>query len=133
MTIIRILPVWLAVGTGFALPGCGGGPRLYHVSGQVSYGGKPLPAGVIWFDPDIAKGNDGPQGYAMIKEGQFNTEAPGGKGVVGGPHIVRIEGFDGQPGEELPLGRPLFTDFQKALDLPKAPTTLNFEVPRRPR
>jgi hypothetical protein len=111
------------------LAGCHQGPRLYPVSGKVMYGDKPLPAGVIYFDPDSSKKNDGPQGYAIIQNGEYNTAATGGKGVIGGPHIVRIEGFDGKPGEELPLGRPLFTDFQQPLDLPKAPATQNFDVP----
>jgi hypothetical protein len=113
------------------LPGCERGPRLYDVSGKVMYKGKPLPAGVIYFDPDVTKGGDGPQGYAVIKAGEYSTAAAGGKGVVGGRHIARIEGFDGKPGAELPLGRPLFTDFQQALDLPRAEATQNFDVPGR--
>jgi hypothetical protein len=115
------------------LAGCDGQPRLHHVSGKVMYDGKPLPAGVIYFDPDVSKNNDGPQGYAIIQNGEYDTAAAGGKGVVGGPHIARIEGFDGKPGEELPLGRPLFTDFKQPLDLPKAASTQNFDVPARAR
>lgn len=114
-----------------SLAGCGSGPSLYDVSGKVMYGGKPLPAGVIYFDPDVTKNNDGPQGYAVIRNGEYNTAAAGGKPVIGGPHIARIEGFDGKPGEELPVGRPLFTDFRQALDLPKAPATQNFDVPAK--
>jgi|GEM_PF-194924 len=108
--------------------GCSG-PTMYSVSGSVSFDGKPLPAGVIFFDPDVSKSNDGPQGYAIIKNGRYDTAAPGGKGVVGGAYIARIEGFDGSPGEELPLGKPLFTDFQKAIELPKAKSTQNFDIP----
>jgi hypothetical protein len=109
--------------------GCSQGPRRYHVSGTVTHQGKPLPAGVIFFTPDIRQGNDGPQGYAIIKEGHYDTTEPGGKGVLGGAHTVRIEGFDGKPGNELPLGKPLFTDYQTTVDFPKGEATQNFDVP----
>ncbi|MCI0361291.1 MAG: hypothetical protein L0211_22645 [Planctomycetaceae bacterium] len=110
------------------LPGCGG-PTIYHLSGKVSFAGQPLPAGVIYFDPDYTQKNDGPQGYAFIKDGVYRTSAEGGAGVLGGPYLARIEGFDGQPGAELPLGRPLFTDFSQPLELPAADSVQNFEIP----
>ena len=111
------------------LVGCGeAGPARYDVSGTVSYQGKPLPAGLIMFDPDITKGNDGPQGFAHIKDGRYNT-AETESGPVGGPHIVRIQGFDGVAGQELPMGRPLFTDYQTPADIPAETSTLDFEVP----
>jgi hypothetical protein len=113
--------------------GCGGGPKLYDVSGAVTYDGKPLPAGVIYFDPDVLKKNDGPQGYALIKDGAYSTADAGGKAVVGGPYLARIEGFDGKPGNELPLGKALFTDFQQAVDLPRAACTRDFDVPVKKR
>jgi hypothetical protein len=104
---------------------------LYDVSGRVTYDGQPLPAGVIYFDPDVTKQNDGPQGYAVIKDGAYSTADRNGRGVAGGPHIVRIEGFDGRPGAELPLGRPLFTDYHENRDLPRSKSELNFAVPGR--
>lgn len=116
-----------------SLCGCGGSIPIYEVSGTVTYQGKPLPAGVIYFDPDVTQKNDGPQGYAIIRDGQYNTDADGGMGVVGGAYLVRIEGFDGKPGNELPLGKPIFTDYQKAVDLPKANSTQDFDVPARKR
>ena len=75
----------LAVLGGLLLAGCGRGPTLYQVSGRVTYDGQPLPAGVIYFDPDVTRNHDGPQGYAVIKNGTYNTSARGGRGVVGGP------------------------------------------------
>jgi hypothetical protein len=108
--------------------GCGG-KKQHHVSGKVLYNGEPLPAGVIWFDP--APKNDAPQGYAIIKNGAYNTGKDGGRGVKGGAYIIRIEGFDGKPGNELPLGKPLFTDFQQELELPMADSTQNFEIPAK--
>lgn len=85
---------------------------------------------MIWFDPDFSSKNDGPQGYAFIKDGKFDT-AETKSGSIGGPHIVRIEGFDGKPGEELPMGRPIFTDFSQPVDLPAEGTTLDVDVPQR--
>jgi hypothetical protein len=108
--------------------GCGG-KKQHHVSGKILYGGEPLPAGVIWFDP--APKNDAPQGYAIIKNGEYNTAQAGGRGVNGGAYTIRIEGFDGKPGNELPMGKPLFTDFQQDFELPKADSKQNFEVPRK--
>jgi hypothetical protein len=99
----------------------------------VTYDGKPLPAGVIYFDPDVTKHNDGPQGYALIKDGVYSTAGTGGRGVVGGPYLARIEGFDGKPGHELPLGKSLFTDFQQAVELPRAACTHDFHVPAKKR
>lgn len=115
------------------LAGCNRGPTRYEVSGTVTYQNKPLPAGVIFFTPDIRRGNDGPQGYAIIKEGHYATTDPGGKGMLGGAYTVRIEGFDGKPGNELPLGKPLFTDYQTDVDFPKGETTQDFDVPVRKR
>ena len=127
--MVRICCLALGTLAILAAPGCDRGPILFQVTGQVTFGGKPLPAGVIYFDPDYMKKNDGPQGYAHIKDGQFSTRAVGGRGVIGGPHLARIEGFDGQPASELPMGRPLFTNFSQPIDLPKADTQVTFDVP----
>jgi hypothetical protein len=110
-----------------ALAGCGGDP-LYDVTGTVTYDGKPLPAGVVWFDPDPTN-TDAPQGFAYVKDGQFDT-AQNGRGVRGGAYVIRIEGFDGKPANELPLGRPLFTDFREKRDLPRQKAELQLTVPK---
>ena len=116
-----------------AFIGCSNRPRRYPVSGTVTYAGQPLPAGVIFFDPDVTKQNKGPQGYALIKDGRYDTAASGGKGVVGGPYLVRIDGFDGKPGRELPMGNALFTHFQQLINLPEAASTQDFDVPAKKR
>lgn len=126
----RRFAIGLLAAAGLLIAGCGGS-KLYEVSGRVTYDGRPLPAGVIYFDPDVTRQNDGPQGYALIKDGAYSTAAQGGRGVAGGPHVVRIEGFDGRPGAELPLGKPLFTDYQERRDLPRARSAQDFNVPKR--
>lgn len=114
---------------------CDRGPKRYHVSGQVYYDGKPVPAGEIYFDPDVTKGHDGTQGFARIKDGQYDTRVAS-KGVAPGPHIVRILGFDGKvpPGEDLPFGKPLFTEYKTTADIgDQGDATLDFKVPGRGR
>jgi hypothetical protein len=111
-------------------PGCGPrGPQRFDVSGRVTCGGAPVPAGTIIFEPDLSKGNDGPQGFAPIAGGSFDT-ARGGRGTVGGPHRVTILGCDGVPvSETSPQGKPLFDPFVTGADLPRHGTRLDFDVP----
>jgi hypothetical protein len=114
-----------------SLFGCGpGGPRRYHVSGKVSFAGAPVPAGQIHFDPDVSKGNDGPAGFAFIKDGEFDTRLDG-RATIGGPHHVRIQAFDGKPGVELPLGRMMAPEYATHVELPKDNATHDFEVPAK--
>jgi hypothetical protein len=110
--------------------GCGTGQREYHLSGAISYQGKPVPTGNIVFEPDATKGNQGSPGYAKIKDGRYDTRAEEGKATVGGPHLVRIMGRDGIPRGELVNGMPVFPDYSTTADLPKEDSTKDFEVPR---
>jgi len=115
---------------GFVLAGCSKEPTRYQVSGKVTFKGAPVALGRIYFDPDAAKKNDGLQGYAEIKNGEYDT-AKGGKGTTGGPVVVRIEAFDGVGTDpERPNGKPLFPYWQEQVELPKeAKITKNFDVP----
>lgn len=127
---LRMLPLLIAM----ALCGCGGdsGPKRYQVSGTVTYDGKPVVKGTIYFSPDTESGNDGPGGIAVITQGQYRTEPS--RGIVGGSHHVRIVGYDGVPatveGEELPDGKPLFTPFETIIDFPREDTTEDFNIPK---
>jgi hypothetical protein len=119
------LVIWLLVG----LSGCHDGKTdEYQVSGTVTFGGKLVPAGVVLFTPDGSRQNRGPAGYAKIKDGKYDT-AVDGQGTVGGPHLVRINGLDGHPRPESPDGTSIFTDYSVQVDLPKANTTHDFDVP----
>jgi hypothetical protein len=119
---------WLVL---LALCGCGSASNRFDVSGTITYRGQPLPAGLVMFDPDIAAGHDGPQGFAHIKDGRFDTRLLGGQPVIAGPHRVRIQGFDGQPGHELPLGKMLFPDYELALPLQPGQPPLTIDVPAK--
>ena len=107
--------------------GCGGSDRtLYHVEGTVTFDGQPVPAGIIFFEPDAAAGNDGTQGYAEIKGGRYDTSLSE-KGVTGGAYQARVRGYVPPTG-----GAPakiLFKDFRQPVQLPQADTQQDIAVP----
>ena len=112
------------------LNGCrDSGAGRFEVSGAVTYKGKPVPAGQVIFEPDPAKGNTGPQGYARMKDGKFKTLSK--QGSVGGPVIVTIVCCDGVVvSEEMPFGSLLFAPPYKVhTELPYEDSTQDFIVP----
>ena len=113
-----------------AVVGCGGdGVARYDVHGTVIYNGQPLPAGTIVFEPDSSKGNKGPQGFAEIRNGEYDTSRSG-KGVVQGPQIARVTGYDGHAAtEESPMGTPLFPEYTTSFDVQEGSSELNVDIP----
>lgn len=113
--------------------GCNSGDQVYHLSGDVTYKGKPVPSGMIIFEPDNAQGNSGGPGRAKIHDGKYDTREEDGAGIVGGPHLIRITGLDGgthgQTAGEIGLPNMLFPEYQTKEDLPKEDAVKNFEVP----
>lgn len=103
--------------------GCGGEELTRHrLSGTVTYHGKPVPTGAIFFEPDASQGNSGAPSYAEIKEGKFDTSVDG-LGFIGGPHVVTIEAFDGKAiNDYAPRGASLTKGktYIKKFDFPKA-------------
>jgi len=126
---VRLLGIALAASALLGLSGCGGngGPHRYELSGSVAHDGKPIPAGTILFEPDTSHDNDGPGILVEFTDGHYRT--PSGKGTVGGPHIVRIVGYDGEPQSEMPQGKPLFREYQLQIDLPRHNARQDFDVP----
>lgn len=113
--------------------GCGG-DKTFRVSGTVQFKGQPVPAGKIYFLPDGSKGNTGATGYANIKDGKYDTSETGGKGAIGGPMIIAIEGIDpsGPPAKAESsevTAKVLFPRYETAAELPKAASTKDIEVP----
>lgn len=118
------------------LSGCGGDSG-YDVAGNVTFDGKPIPAGKIYFMPDGSKGNSGATGYAKIVNGAFDTSAEGGKPIAGGSMIVGVEGLDpsataaqaaGDTSGEEPV-KALFPYYKMPAELPEEDTTQDFNVP----
>lgn len=109
-----------------ALGGCTREEKLYQVSGVVTYDGKPIAKGLIHFDPKA----DGPQGFANIFSGKYDT-AQQGKGVRGGAYDIRVNGFDGKEANEAPFGQALFPEYTGTKDLPKENSTYDLDVPKK--
>lgn len=106
------------------LAGCGGdtGPKRYRLSGTVTYNGSPLPRGEMAIEPDSEKQNSGPGAFCTIENGKFSTAE--GMGVVGGPYVLIISGFDGDADSA-----PIFTDHRVELDLPEADSQQTIDIP----
>jgi hypothetical protein len=107
--------------------------NLSHVSGKVTFNGRPVPAGTVYILPDASKGNSGPTGYADIKDGAYDTKLAGGQGAPSGPVIFAVEGIDPVPPPNAPpdvTTTVLFPRYEIAADLPaSAATTKDIEVP----
>lgn len=116
-----------------SLPGCSGpdGPLRYELSGKVTHGGEPVPAGVIHFVPDAEEGNQGPGTTAQIHDGTYAT--PPGMGIIGGPHVITVAGTDGVDADgESEMGSALFPPHTLKIDLPKGQTAYDIDVPLQP-
>lgn len=91
------------------LSGCGPtGPKRYEHWGTVTHQGRPIPAGLVYFEPDVHAGNDGPQGQAVIKDGKYDTRERENSGPGSGKYVIRVQAFDGVAGNEAPIGKALF-------------------------
>jgi hypothetical protein len=114
-----------------AVAGCGRqGPPQLDVSGEVTWQGQPVPAGIITFTPDVRQGNSGAQGVAKIRNGRYSTRDSGGRGAAPGPQVITVLGYDGQnPTDESPLGQMLFPEYQLERDLSESRSTLDIAIP----
>ena len=110
-----------------AVAGCSPSNGRNNVFGTVTYDGKPIPAGVMVFEPDTAQGNSGPAAMLQFKGGQYKSES--GRGPVKGPHRVRVQGFDGVADKEMPGGRQLFAEKVVTVDIPDGGGQVDIDVP----
>lgn len=93
--VALLLVAWVLLSLG----GCGrGGPERTIVHGRVTYKGKEVGDGEIFFLPK--EGTAGSGGGSRIVRGQYRTDTRGG--VIVGDYRVRIEGFELAEGAELP-------------------------------
>ncbi|MHC2066532.1 hypothetical protein ACYFX5_03585 [Bremerella sp. T1] len=108
------------------------GVEKYHIEGVVTFQGNAVPVGSIVFQPDPSQGNSGPYGVAQIKDGKFSTKLEG-EAIVGGPHLVIIEAFDGKNvnPDYAPYGASIGSTYQERFDLPKQDSTLEIELTDR--
>lgn len=89
------------------LLGCGSGPAIGHVSGQVTMDGTPIEMGQIFFEPIDG---DSAIGTGIIENGAFELVCPPGnykvvitgtRKIPGAPPISNI------PGEEIDAREPI--------------------------
>lgn len=111
-----------------AAVGCGSGVSQYDLSGSVTFRGQPVATGTIVFEPSAAHRNHGPPGFAKITAGQYDTRQPDCRGIIGGPHVVRIIGLDGIAQGELVNGLPLFPEYVVPVDFLRENSKRDFDV-----
>jgi len=127
LTMIRIWGV-LIVAFAAGTAGCRKqGPERYRMSGTISFAGRPVPSGMISFEP-AEKGIGG--GFAPIVNGTYDTDRTG-RGHLGGEHTVQIAGFEGvrDPSDPDSPAVPMFKPITFTEDLPKESTTRDFALP----
>nr|WP_235989738.1 hypothetical protein [Bremerella alba] len=127
MAVVSLL---LCIGVG----GCNSGDSTVHLTGHVTHDGKPVPRGTITFSPDTQQGNSGHGSKAIIYDGTYTTQES--FGLVGGPHMVRIEGFNGVAHGDNLDGKLLFKPHEESYDLPMESGEYDFEIPpsdKKPR
>jgi hypothetical protein len=117
------------------LAGCSpSGPQRYDHWGTITYKDKPIPAGILYFDPDLAAPNDGPQGLAIIKDGKYDTRLRPESGPGSGKYLIRVDAADGIAAPEAPVGKMIFTSqVLIKIDLPAEATEVNVVIPPETR
>ncbi|MCI0359495.1 MAG: hypothetical protein L0211_13545 [Planctomycetaceae bacterium] len=111
--------------------GCGGNSGG-RVSGKVTFKGQPVPAGKVYITPDSSQGNSGQTGFADIKDGAYDTAAPGGQGAVTGPVVIKVDGTSPTPP---PGAAPdvtstlLFSGYELKAELSGSATVQDIDVP----
>lgn len=126
-----VVNLFCLVCTMLFIVGCGSANKAVDLQGEVSYAGKPIPLGKIVFTPDTSRGNSGPQGFAAIEQGKFNTTVRTGRGSVPGHVIVKIEGFEtATAGSDGFLGKPLFEKpYEQAIEINAGQEALTISIP----
>ncbi len=104
-------------------------PGYFDVSGTVQLNGKDVPTGRIIFSPDGGKGNSGAQGLVEISQGKITKVI---RPIVGGPHWLEIQAFDGAAGKDVEgmvtLGKRLIPIQKAQVDLPRSDVELAIDM-----
>jgi len=114
--------------------GCGRTERVtkHPITGTVTHGGDSVPSGSLRFTPDAGKGNRGPATTITIADGKYQSLPD--YGVIGGPYIVEITGFEALTNEQaaaFAMPKPLFKPYTAAVDLDAGKNVANFDVPKK--
>ncbi|WP_145260045.1 hypothetical protein [Planctomycetes bacterium Pan216] len=125
--MLRARAILLTALVGLALGCSESGPHRFKVTGKATFDGNVIPVGEIRFRPDTEKGGSGPGSVAKIQDGAFTM----GLGLVPGPHLATIYGFDGVAFEDVSEGQPLFRPYTTSVDVPDEDIVIDINVPGR--
>jgi hypothetical protein len=104
--------------------GCGDSDsKRLRLSGSAKFDGQPIVYGDVVLTPDGAKKNSGPQGFAVIRDGRYDTSDGHGKGFAGGPTVIHVTGFSAEGGK-------LLCEYEYTANLPTTDGTFDIEVPK---
>jgi hypothetical protein len=103
--------------------------KKVQLSGTVTFKGKPVPAGYISFMPISSEGNLGSVRVVQIKDGMYDSAQERDPGIVPGPSVIRIAGFDGKKQKGFSQGKQIFNPFELQDTVPERTATKDFIVP----
>jgi hypothetical protein len=126
------LTALVVAAAGLLATGCGGTPGN-RVSGAVTFDGRPVPAGKVYFKPDTEAGNTGATGFADIVDGRYDTGRDGARNVGTGAMVISVEGIDPHSSEEGAsadvTAKVLFQGYEIRSEIPGGAFTLDIAVP----
>ena len=109
--------------------GCSSEPKLSHISGKVSFKGKPVPAGYVTFTPDVGKGTNGQVVGFQIKDGNYDSIRNTPPGIAPGSYKLSIAGFDGVVIPFFGQGKQIFNPINDECVVSEGVSTKDIEVP----
>jgi hypothetical protein len=114
-----------------ALAGCGGDVlERYGVRGTVTFQGKTVEFGAIFFEPTESAGKIAPTVYLPIRDGKFDAT---NKGPSAGKYRVVVGGMDKSKrrvdDDGITHTPQLFKDYVFEVEIPPPDNTLDIEVP----
>lgn len=108
--------------------GCGG-PSAVPVSGTVTRGGTPLPAGTVAFEPKAESGTTGAGSWAEVRDGAFSI--PASKNLTPGTYTVRVSPVTLGSGQDLKTAPPQFKPWETTVELKSGNEPLKLELPAK--
>jgi hypothetical protein len=99
------------------------------VWGTAIWGDDPIPTGMVTFTPDASQGNTGHQGWAEIKDGEFDTRKANGKLAPKGPCVILISSKQPSQDPSHPRVTGVILRHQQTLDISSESGQLDLTVP----
>src|SRR5262245_43746070 len=106
--------------------GCGDGLKRHRIQGTVTFQGKPVEFGGIFFEPTDSIGPVATTVIVKVRQGKYDTE---GDGPVSGKYSVIVGGVDqskNRVDDDGVTHKPqLFKDYTFEVEMPPPGNTLN--------